>query len=139
MTIDKRSRKKQGFTLIEVMLSVAILSLGFTLILQGFSQALNTLRISQNNLKVSLLVDTLMAEMQIKAREGQDTLLEDLNQKILLDNIEFSWAAKVTVDEEDENLNKTAATLSWQEGRRKGATSVATYLRSSSEDSVFKP
>jgi len=133
ITIDKRPRKKQGFTLIEVMLSVAILSLGFTLVLQGFSQSLNTLRISKNNLKASLLAEVKLAEMQINAREGQDVLLEDLNQKILLDNIEFVWAAKVTLDEEDENLNKTVATLSWQEGRRKGATSVVTYLRSLAE------
>ena len=133
ITIDKRPRKKQGFTLIEVMLSVAILSLGFTLVLQGFSQSLNTLRISKNNLKASLLAEVKLAEMQINAREGQDVLLEDLNQKILLDNIEFVWAAKVTLDEEDENLNKTAATLSWVEGRRKGATSVVTYLRSLAE------
>ncbi len=131
--IDKRLRSKQGFTLIEVMLSVAILSLGFTLILQGFSQALNTLRISQNNLKTSLLAESKLAEMQINARESQDALLGNLNEKILLDNIEFYWTAKVTLDEVDENLNKTVTTLSWGEGKRKGAISVATYIRSLSE------
>ena len=134
MTGNKGLLIKQGFTLIEVMLSVVILSLGFTLILQGFSQALNTLRISQNNAKASMLADSKMAELQINAKEGQDVLSSGVNEKILLNNIEFYWRSEVTLDQEDENLNKTVATLSWQEGKRKGATPIVTYLRSAMEN-----
>jgi len=134
MTGNKGLLIKQGFTLIEVMLSVVILSLGFTLILQGFSQALNTLRISQNNAKASMLADSKMAELQINAKEGQDVLSSGVNEKILLNNIEFYWRSEVTLDQEDENLNKTVATLSWQEGKRKGATPIVTYLRSALEN-----
>ena len=134
MTRNKGLPIKQGFTLIEVMLSVVILSLGFTLILQGFSQALKTLRISQNNAKASVLADSKMAELQINAKEGQDVLSSGVNEKILLNNIEFYWRSEVTLDQEDENLNKTVATLSWQEGKRKGATPIVTYLRSALEN-----
>ena len=134
MTRNQGLPIKQGFTLIEVMLSVVILSLGFSLILQGFSQALSTLRISGNNAKASVLADSKMAELQINALEGQDALVSGVNEKILLNNIEFYWRSEVTLDQEDENLNKTVATLSWQEGKRKGATPIVTYLRSTLED-----
>ena len=60
---------KHGFTLIEVMISVAILAVGLSLILQGFAFSLNVLRISQDNLKATLVAENKMAELQIQIKK----------------------------------------------------------------------
>ena len=127
--IKKRKSSLAGFTLIEIMLSIAILSLGLILILQGFTHSLNILRISQNNLAASLLAEIKMAQMQITALQDKNALLRSLGEKLPYDNIEFNWAVKIIPDEEYEDLNKVWTTLSWREGKRKGATPLITYLR----------
>lgn len=135
---NRRNRRfLTGFTLIEVMLSVAVLALGFVLILQGFAYSLNTLRISENNLATSLLAEIKMDEMQIEAKQGGDVLLGSSSDKVLSDNIEFYWKTKVTPYEEDEELNIAEAALSWKEGKRKGVFILATYLRIPSDKFAY--
>jgi prepilin-type N-terminal cleavage/methylation domain-containing protein len=121
--------RSKGFTLIEIMISVAILSFGLILILQGFTHSLNILRISQNNLQATLLAEEEMSQLQIDAKNSKYGLLTDLNGESQVDNIEFSWQTSITPDEEYEDLNKLLTTVSWKEGRRKGAVPVVTYLR----------
>ena len=94
---------KRGFTLIEIMVSIGILSFGLILILQGFTQSLNVLRICRNNLKITLLAEEKITEIQIKVKQDKDLAFQD--------------------------LNKVMTTVSWKEGRRKGAVPLVTYLR----------
>jgi type II secretory pathway pseudopilin PulG len=115
--------------LIEIMVSVAILSFGLILILQGFTHSLNALRISENNLKANLLAEERIAQLQINARQGTDALLRDLHGQTSFDNIKYKWETEVAADERYEDLHKVLTIISWEEGRRKGSIPIATYLR----------
>ena len=129
--ISNRGNKRflTGFTLIEIMVSIAILSFGLILILQGFTQSLNALRISRNNLKTTLLAEEKITEIQIEAKQSTDLYFGNLSGESDIDNIEFKWETSIIPDEEYEHLNKVRTTVSWKEGRRKGAVPLVTYLR----------
>ena len=123
--------RSRGFTLIEIMISVAILSFGLILILQGFTHSLNILRISENNLQATLLAEEKMAQLQIDAKNSEYGFLTDFNGESQIDNIEFRWQTSITPDEEHEDLNELLTIVSWKEGKRKGTVPVITYLRTS--------
>jgi prepilin-type N-terminal cleavage/methylation domain-containing protein len=119
---------KRGFTLIEIMMSVAILSVGLIMVLQGFSYAFNILRISRDNLETSLLAQEKMAEMEIKVKQKKDEFFKDANGELQSNNIEFKWQIRLTPDREYEDLYEAITTVSWKEGRRDGASIFSTYL-----------
>ena len=129
LTGNKRAlRASRGFTLIEIMISIAILSVGLILVLQGFSYALNILRISQDNLETSLLAEEKMAELEINTKQKNDAFLKDASGDLQSNNMEFKWQIRLIPDTEYEDLYKAMATVSWKEGRRNGASIFSTYL-----------
>jgi len=133
---------KKGFTLIEVMISVSILSIGLVLVLQGFIHCLNGLRISENNLKASLLAGNKIAKMQIQAKEDWDTFEKGLSERFEVGRLKCAWDAEINPVEwetEEEvpasynDLNELKASFAWEEGRRKGMISLVNYVRSTDE------
>jgi len=132
-----------GFTLIEIMVSVAILSIGLVLILQAFGHSLNVLRISEDNLKATFMTENKLAEAQIQAKEDWDALANGLKEKFEFEDLQCVWEVKITsagwegieeIAEEYENLNEVKATLTWKEGKRKGEIPLVTYMRSPIEE-----
>ncbi|MEA3560865.1 MAG: type II secretion system protein [Candidatus Omnitrophota bacterium] len=128
---------KQGFTLVEIMVSMAILSIGLVLILQGFAQSLNILRIAEDNLKATLLAENKMAEAGMSAKEEWDVFEEGLKEKFKFENMKCEWKIQVSpvewemeeTPEAYEDLNEIKASLSWKEGKRKGKVPLMTYMR----------
>ncbi|MDP8293069.1 MAG: type II secretion system protein [Candidatus Orphnella occulta] len=135
---------KKAFTLIEVMLSVAILSVALVMILQAFAHFLSILRIAEDNLTGTLIAGNKMAEAQILAKEDWSSFENGVDEKFKLDNIKCDWEIDLTpvefeTEEEEDfeegaTLNEVDALLSWEEGKRKGVISLATYMRSFSRD-----
>ena len=135
-------KTRSGITLIEVMVSISILSIGLVLILQGFTHCLNGLRISENNLKASLLAGNKMAQAQIEAKEDWNTFEGGLSQRFKDQrlkcawNIEtdpVKWESEEKASEIYDDLNEIRASFAWEEGRRKGTISLVTYMRSPPE------
>jgi len=134
---------KKGVTLIEVMISISILSIGLVLVLQGFAYCLNGLRISENNLKASLLAGNKMAQAQIEVKEDRNTFKNSLSERFKAQrlkctwNIEIdpvSWGVEEKVPESYDDLNELRANFGWKEGKRKGTISLVTYVRNPPED-----
>ena len=131
--------KTRGFTLVELMVSVAILAVGLAFILQGFAFSLNVLRISEDNLKATLVAENKMAELQIQAKENKDGLAGGLDEKFELGNMEYAWEIEVQpvgggieeISGAHQTLNEVSACLSWEEGKRMGKVGLVTYMASS--------
>lgn len=127
---------KKGFTLVEIMVSVAILSIGLVLILQGLAFSLGALRISEDNLTATLAAESKMAEAQILAKEDWDKLKSGLDEKWEFANLRCQWKVEVNpvqwqleeVSKGYEDLNQVDAALAWQEGRQKGRIPLTTYM-----------
>ena len=120
--------KSKGFTLIEIMISIAILSLGLILILQGITKCINILRVSQSNLATTLLAEEQMAQMEIALKQDDTGALKDASGESKSGNIEFIWQIRLIPDEEYEDLNKVLTTVNWKSGRSSGSSIFSTYL-----------
>lgn len=131
-----------GVTLVEVMISVSILSIGLVLVLQAFAYCLNGLRISENNLKASLLAGNKMAQAQIQAKEDWDTFENGLSERFKVERLKCTWDIEINpveweaeeVSSSYDDLNELRANFTWKEGRRKGMISLVTYMRNLESD-----
>jgi prepilin-type N-terminal cleavage/methylation domain-containing protein len=109
----------RGFTLLEVMVATAVLSLGIVFIYQAFFISLNSFEYYNNYLKVSSWLNE-------KIWEAQDNLfrLGSLAQiyssgSLKVDNNNFVWNLSYGLIDEAENLYQIDLALSWQEGKRR--------------------
>ncbi len=127
---------RSGFTLIEIMVAIAILSLGLVLILQYFSHSLSVLRSSEDYVRASLLFENKVADIEINFKEGRDIfsdsdIIKDSGNTFkLVTDISPIELKKDTYEEEllYENLYDFNAILSWDEKNRKNKIIVATHL-----------
>jgi hypothetical protein len=121
------------------MLSISILSIGLVALLQWFSQSLNIIRISENYLKASMILESKMAETELKLKEGKSKFWTGDLEEIEDAGVSFTLTSSATpvectkdLESGDEltyeNLYKVRALLSWRDGKRKGAIPVSTYL-----------
>jgi len=120
--------KYQAFTLVEIMVSIAILSLGLIFVIQGFTNALNVQRIAEDNLEASLLAEDKMTEMEVNVKIDKDISDKYLNGEEKNDRTAFQWKITLAPEGDYEELNKVLTYVFWQEGKRKGVSSFNTYL-----------
>lgn len=62
----QKHRKNQGFTLIEVIVSLAIIGVGIVAVLQLFSGGLRSIKVSDDYLRAAILAQNKMKELEIK-------------------------------------------------------------------------
>jgi general secretion pathway protein I len=72
-----RSAPEAGFTLIEVLVALAILSLAVVASIQGFAQGLRLLKLAGDHQQAMLLADLKMREV-VEPKEGQERGTEGL-------------------------------------------------------------
>jgi len=132
----KALSRHKSFTLIEVMVSVAILSIGLMFILRGQANLINSMRIAEDNLKATHEVESRMAQAQIKAMDDPDLSLGGLDEEFKSEGVEFEWEIQAESVAQSELLKEIEATMSWEEGRRKGSVPVFTYMRKSVEETT---
>jgi prepilin-type N-terminal cleavage/methylation domain-containing protein len=121
--------KNKGFTLVEVIISIGILSFGLILILQGFAQSLNNISVARNNLQASLLADEITTQFLIDSKNLEYGIASNLTGETESGNTKYSWNIKAAQDKEQAELHEILSTVSWVSGRRKGRMPVYTYLR----------
>lgn len=120
--------QKKGFMLVEVLVSVGILSFALVLILQGFIQSLNAVEIAQNNLDATFLAKELTTQLILEASQSQLDLESQNKGQKRKASLEYNWEIEVFADKDQEGLKKVLSKVNWQSGRRKGETRVYTYL-----------
>ena len=133
----EKHNTRNAFTLIEVMISIIILSIGLVLILQTFGRSLIALRTAEDYLKATNIGANKLAQMQIKAKEDWDSFKKDgLDERFKTDGIEYVWKVDVVsvkwlmdkIPDIYKTLNEVKTTLSWKEGKRKGIVPLITYM-----------
>jgi len=120
--------RSRGFTLIEIMISIAILSVGLIFVLQGLTQCLSILRISQDNLEASLLAEQKISEFEILAKQETGSFSKATSGQSQSGNVDLTWQIDLTPDSDYEDLNEVLAIVYWKEGRRSGVSAFSTYL-----------
>jgi general secretion pathway protein I len=98
----RRNRRGQaGFTLLEVLIAFAILSVAVVAVIQGFAQGLRLLKVAGDHQQAVLLADQKTRELVVPV-EGHEQGKEGL----------FDWERTVTVVPAPD-LTRTPATAKW--------------------------
>ncbi len=111
-----------GFTLVEVMVSVTILAVCLTLILNSYVRSVKAIELSDDFFKSALLFENKLYEMHnSKVDEGfQDGVFSDFGKR-------FSWKLDV-VELEDFPIKETELEILWDQGSKEKSVSAVTYL-----------
>jgi general secretion pathway protein I len=96
------ARGSAGFTLLEVLIAFAILSVAVVAVIQGFAQGLRLLKAAGDHQQAVLLADQKVRELVIPA-EGHDQGQEGT----------FDWDRTVTIVKAPD-LERTPATRKWR-------------------------
>jgi len=139
---------KKGFTLIELILAISVLSIGIVLILQSFMSMLTALDISANDILAMQLLEEKMSQLEQMAKEEDGIAVLEEQEEIRLGKRAGQWKAHVTalepqpweelLDEAEaemgfeledkEELNKVSVSVSWQQTTKIRDTVLVTYL-----------
>ncbi len=123
-TGKRKRRNKKGFLLLEVLISVAILSFGLVLIINSFSKSLRVSELSENYFKANLLLSKKLFEIEnnpegfLEERQSNGNF-EDLGGR-------FSWQLEVEKIEE-EKLSEVKLKVFWLQNKKEEALTIATY------------
>ena len=124
-----KSGSKRAFTLIEVMVAVAVLSFGLVMVYQAFFIVLDTFNYGADYLEVSPWMDEKIWQAQDSImRKG---LLEDnsADGELTLRNKKFTWALENSPIAGTNNLTALKLEVSWKEGKRVAQVSRSCYAK----------
>ena len=117
-----------GFTLIEVLITVAILSLGIVMLYQAFFICMDAVMHCSNRLEAQFLMGEKLWTAQ-KDLTSLGTLPEGEKRGALAGRSKnFNWKMLVNSIPESEDLYKINLNFSWQEGKKIVTVSRATYV-----------
>lgn len=121
-----RTESARGFTLIEIMLSVAVLSFGLVVVLGSFATALDCLKRSRETMKASYLLEEKMEEL-VRAAKEEGGLAPGRSDGIFEGEYGgHGWA--VSVNPDTDGLAVLELTVSWTEGRKPRTLSAAVLV-----------
>ncbi len=138
----KRSKSKTGFTLIEVVVALAILGVGFTVIIELFAGGLRLARISEEYTKAVNYARTKMEEIDVKPKmeegieEGKfdETFYWQVGvRKVDVLPIEKNPDLKIPVE-----LFQIQVNVLWKSGSKERSTSIESYRTIKVEDEEKK-
>ena len=129
MTLITGNKRSRGFTLVEVMVTVAVLSFGLVYIYQSLFICLDTLNYCDNylnvlpqmNEKVCLVQDTLKSS-------GPEAQL-DTEGNFSSGKKDFKWVLSYFLADESEYLYQLTLNVEWKAGRRIAGLSRTAYAR----------
>ena len=125
-----KKNKKRGSVLIEALLSVVILSVSVTLIIQSMISSLKASKYCADYTIASILLEEKMFELRKTGIVQSMGLSEDA---VVVNNKKYEYDYEITSllsgDETDqENLNKIDLKVSWLSGSKRNNLKASTYI-----------
>lgn len=117
----RRLRKRTGFTLIEVLVTVSILSLGMVLIFQSNMMSLHAYSLYSSRLKVQSWAEEKLWEAQESILEGEGSSFPgSTSGEELIGGKPCRWSLSIVSDSFDKvEFYTVDLKVSWKEGSRK--------------------
>ena len=116
---------KNGFTLIEIVVALAILSLALPALLRSFTEAAKGQALAENRTTALYLLKFRMASIEL---EGYPDIGEEEGE--FGEDSRFRWHSDVqdVESEETEGLRLVTVSVTWQERGKERLISASTYL-----------
>ena len=125
---------KKSMSLIELMLTVVILSIGIIMVARSFLTVTNALSYTQNKILATEFLDSKIAEFREMGYSQSEFLEEDFFGTVKLGNKEFSWetdfsSVYVSEEEDIDGLWEISLRVIWKEAGRDKDQKMGSYLR----------
>ncbi len=118
---------RRGFTLIEVMVTTAILSLGIVLVYNAFFISLDSFNYCSDYLAVAPWMDEKIWQTQEQLNSQGLSAQPPEKGQVRVNNKEFNWYLRCVPVTSAQDLFKIDLLLSWQQGSRNKKLSRAAY------------
>lgn len=117
--------EKDGFTLVEILVTLAILGAILPALLQAFASAARNQGLSDNRTTALYLLKFRMAEIEM---DGYPDVGEENGE--FGENTRYRWRSVVAeIDSEDvENIRRVQVTVTWIHRNRERSMSMSTYI-----------
>ena len=119
------SKEKNGFTLVEILVTLTILSAALPALLQAFTSATRNQGLSDNSTTALYLLKFRMSEIEMSGYPdvGQET--DEFGE-----NTRYRWRSVVEdiESEEVENIRRVMVTITWQHRNRERSMSMSTFI-----------
>jgi len=119
-----RSNKK-GFLILEILVSVVIITVGLIYIIRSFSVSTRAIGTSRDYIKAISLLEEKLWEL-----EEAGGIAKGDDQNYFRDDRKFEWVLSAELEDTEEELpiNRSALQVLWKERDKKQKISVITYL-----------
>jgi len=124
----KKINKKKGFTLVEVVMTGAILAFGIVAIYEALFVSVDTYSYYTHYLNTQDWISEKIWKVQSKLINSGTVDAGHTSGQIVRDHKTYDWNMVVNIVDETQGLYQVKVTLSWNEGRKKVNTTRATYL-----------
>ncbi len=127
---SKLSRKSTGFTLVELIVTVAILSFGIVAIYEALFVSVDAFGYYTNYLNTQDWISEKISETEDGLTQSQTLEIGQTSGQITRNYKTFDWIMIVDQKSEEQGLYQVNVTLSWREGSKTIKTSRTAYLLS---------
>jgi len=121
---------KRGFTLIEVMVTVAILAFGIVSIYQALFVSVDAYGYYTHYFSTQDWISEKIWEVQEELTDSNMLEVTRTSGQFVRTHKTFDWIMVVSLLDADEGLYKVNVTLTWREGDKMASTSREAYLLS---------
>lgn len=128
---NEKLKLPKGFTLIELMVTVCILSIGLVIVMRSLLTVAGALDTSQNKIKAVQFMDEKLSRIQQTALEEAGINYGTEQGETLLGSRKATWNLEIIPLEDEElegYLNKVILTVSWKEANIPKNAALVTYL-----------
>ena len=122
-----RRLRQKGFTFVEIVLTVSILSLGTTLIYQSNLTAVDVYARYIHRLAIQSWADEKIWEAKENALMSESVEAGQSSGEITKNGKDYSWALEIE-ETEDPDLYLLVLNVLWQEGRTEARLTRAGYV-----------
>ncbi|MAI20164.1 MAG: hypothetical protein CMF28_02865 [Kiritimatiellaceae bacterium] len=132
--IPSHNRKKQGFTLVEVLLALVILSVGVSSMMIAMGQALSVVRTARNREIAQSLIRRIDLDFPIEKID-----LEELTETGTFDDMEgYYWTREIVMVDEEERpgLFLIRSRIDWSERGRNAFEEIIVYTYAPEAESI---
>ena len=130
MTISATGSRDKGFTLIEILMSVAILSIGTVLVMQALARAAWGITAAEHRRQACLFSLSKMAEAELTLRTMKE-LEEHSGGSFQADQQAFVWNLSSMPETEGSPRRLISLAVTWEDGAHRYEHRVQTVLASS--------
>jgi prepilin-type N-terminal cleavage/methylation domain-containing protein len=128
MDLINLRRRNKGFTLIEIMVSVAILAFGIVVVYEALLISLDVFGSYSNHVNTQGWINEKVWEIQDRVNHSKILIAGDDHGEIRPQNKRFAWVSTITPIDANEGLYAVDVRLIWKEGGREAVISRSGYV-----------